>query len=50
MLQARPHSGQETRFPTVFKMDFDSTLFDGKGDVLNLPGIIEFQEASVVSS
>ena len=32
------------------EVDFDSTFFDGKGDVLNLPGIVEFQEASVVSS
>ena len=36
--------------PDRFEVDFDSTFFDGKGDVLNLPGIVEFQEASVVGS
>ena len=36
--------------PDRFEVDLDSTFFDGKGDVLNLPGIVEFQEASVVGS
>jgi len=36
--------------PDRFEADFDSTFFDGQGDGLNLPGIVEFQEVSVMGS
>ena len=36
--------------PGRFELDFHTMFFDGQADVLNLPGIVELQEPSVVGS